>query len=63
VVTYKHRGKVYELLSDWDIYDPGRERLLLRDLEYCAEVGDWKTLDNRIDGGLVGGWIREIQTR
>ncbi len=34
---------------------------LLRDFEYCKEVGDYQTIKNRITNGLHWGWIKELK--
>jgi len=34
---------------------------LLRDFEHCLEVRDYQTIKNRITGGLMWGWIKEIK--
>lgn len=55
---YTYRGVVYRIL-DTDPYDEGRCVGLLRDFKYCESVGDWSTLENRIESGKVHGWIQE----
>ena len=34
---------------------------LLRDFEYCLKVKDYQTIKNRITGGLMWGWMKEIK--
>ena len=34
---------------------------LLRDFEHCLKVRDYLTIENRIRGGLMWGWMKEIK--
>jgi len=34
---------------------------LLCDFEHCLEVRDYQTIKNRITGGLMWGWVKEIK--
>ena len=59
---YTYRGIQYEILSsitDKD-GDNGRAEQLLRDFQWCEEKGDWNTITNRINNGLMWGWLKEI---
>lgn len=58
MITFKFKGKTYEIISD-DIERTSED--LLRDFEYCLEVGDYETVKNRITGGLMWGWMKEIK--
>ena len=55
-VYYTYRGKRYEIVSD-DV--PPQQ--LLRDFKYCESIGDWRTIENRISGGLKWNWIIEVK--
>lgn len=55
-IYYTYKGKTYEILSDTSL--PPLQ--LLRDFEHCESVGDWVTIENRIKGGLMWGWIKEL---
>lgn len=58
---YTYRGIHYEILSHiTDSDDKGRANQLLRDFLHCESVGDWNTITNRINNGLMWGWLREI---
>ena len=59
---YTYRGKRYEILSAVTNKDGDdlRAEQLLRDFLHCEEVGDWRTISNRITNGLLWGWLKEI---
>jgi len=58
MVTFTFKGKTYEIVSD-DSMRTSED--LLRDFEYCLEVRDYQTIKNRITGGLMWGWMKEIK--
>jgi hypothetical protein len=53
---YTHKGITYEII-DGD----KREEYILRDFMYCESIGDWNTIKNRIIGGTMHGWLKEIE--
>lgn len=60
---YTHKGIRYEIIrkeTDKD-GDKGRAEQLLRDFLHCESKGDWGTIKNRINGGLMWGWLKEIK--
>ena len=58
---YTYRGIHYEILSHiTDSDDKGRANQLLRDFLHCEEIGDWGTIKNRINNGLMWGWLRKL---
>tara|TARA_B100001093_G_scaffold471502_1_gene493831 strand:- start:608 stop:790 length:183 start_codon:yes stop_codon:yes gene_type:complete len=58
VVTFKFKGKEYQIISD-DMHRTSED--LLRDFEHCLKVRDYQTIENRIIGGLMWGWMKEIK--
>ena len=60
---YTYRGKQYEILSEVTDKDgdDGRAEQLLRDFLHCESIGDWSTIGNRINNGLMWGWLKEIK--
>ena len=54
-VYYTYKGKKYRITST-DV-SPSR---LLRDFKHCESIGDYITIENRIKGGLMWGWIIEV---
>ena len=59
---YTYKGIKYEILSHiTDKDDKGRANQLLRDFQWCEEKGDWNTINNRINNGLLWGWLKEIK--
>ena len=64
VVTFKFKGKEYQIVPEESEVqtEPVRPaESLLRDFEYCKEVGDYQTIKNRITNGLHWGWIKELK--
>jgi hypothetical protein len=64
VVTFKFKGKEYQIVPEESevLTEPVRPaESLLRDFEYCLKVKDYQTIKNRITGGLMWGWIKEIK--
>ena len=64
VVTFKFKGKEYQIVPEESkvLTEPVRPaESLLRDFEYCKEVGDYQTIKNRITNGLRWGWIKELK--
>jgi len=64
VVTFKFKGKEYQIVPEESkvLTEPVRPaESLLRDFEYCKEVGDYQTIKNRITNGLHWGWIKELK--
>ena len=61
-LTYTFKGIQYEILSEiTDKDDEGRANQLLRDFHWCEEKKDWVTIKNRINNGLLWGWLKEIE--
>ena len=64
VVTFSFKGKEYQIVPEESkvLTEPVRPaESLLRDFEYCKEVGDYQTIKNRITNGLRWGWIKELK--
>ncbi len=64
VVTFSFKGKEYQIVPEESkvLTEPVRPaESLLRDFEYCKEVGDYQTIKNRITNGLHWGWIKELK--
>jgi len=64
LVTFRFKNKEYQIVPEESkvLTEPVRPvECLLRDFEYCKEVGDYQTIKNRITNGLLWGWIREIK--
>ena len=64
VVTFNFKGKEYQIVPEESkvLTEPVRPaESLLRDFEYCKEVGDYQTIKNRITNGLHWGWIKELK--
>ena len=64
LVTFKFKGKEYQIVPEESkvLTEPVRPaESLLRDFEYCKEVGDYQTIKNRITNGLHWGWIKELK--
>jgi hypothetical protein len=55
-VYYTYKGKTYEIISD-DV--PPLQ--LLNDFKHCESIRDWVTINNRITGGLMWGWLKEVK--
>ena len=55
-VYYTYKGKKYEIIST----DVPAEQLL-SDFKHCESIGDWRTIENRIAGGLMWNWIIEVK--
>jgi len=60
---YTYKGKKYEIIrSEVDSpSQPNRAEGLLEDFLLCERYGDWMTIRNRISGGLMWGWLKEIE--
>jgi len=58
MVTFKFKGKTYEIISD-DTQRTSED--LLRDFEHCLKVRDYQTIENRIINGTTWGWMKEIK--
>jgi len=62
---YTYRGISYEIIREetdkWE--DEGRADQLLRDFQHCERIGDWTTITNRMNNGLMWGWLKEIETK
>lgn len=54
--TYTFKGITYEIIEE-----PQRREQLLRDFLWCEEKKDWTTIKNRIENGLLWGWLKEIK--
>lgn len=54
MVKYKFKGIEYEILSE----DAHR---IFSDFKYCEEIGDYKTIQNRITNGVMYGWLKTKQ--
>jgi len=64
LVTFKFKNKEYQIVSEESKVGapPFRSNEdLLRDFEHCLKVKDYQTIKNRITGGLMWGWIKEIK--
>ena len=62
---YIYKGTQYEIvreITDRD-GDEGRADQILIDFLHCEKVGDWNTIKNRMNGGLMWGWIRELKEK
>tara|TARA_R100000951_G_scaffold107032_1_gene102066 strand:+ start:56 stop:238 length:183 start_codon:yes stop_codon:yes gene_type:complete len=53
---YQYKGQDYEIIGESDI-DTIR---LINDFKYCESIGDYLTIDNRMTGGLMHGWIKKL---
>ena len=54
MTIYKFKGNEYEILDE----DAHR---ILSDFKYCEEIGDYKTIQNRITNGVIYGWLNKIK--
>ena len=57
---YTYKGTKYEIIrseTDKD-GDVGRAEQLLRDFLHCERVGDWGKIKNRMNNGLLWGWLK-----
>jgi|TARA_R110001592_G_scaffold340634_1_gene628964 hypothetical protein len=64
VVTFKFKSKEYQIVPEESTVGvpPFRSaESLLSDFEYCMKVRDYQTIKNRITGGLLWGWIKELK--
>jgi len=61
--TITYRKQKYELDAEyWDEKQPNSTReFQLMQLNYCVEVGDFVTLENRINNMLKWGGIKKIE--
>jgi hypothetical protein len=61
--TITYRNQKYELDPEyWDETDPNSSReFQLSQLNYWVEVGDFITLENRINNMLKWGGIKKVQ--
>ena len=61
--TITYRKQKYELDAEyWDETQPNSSRAFqLRQLTYCVEVGDFLTLENRINNMLKWGGIKKVE--
>jgi hypothetical protein len=61
--TITYRKQKYELDAEyWDETQPNNSRAFqLRQLTYCVEVGDFITLENRINNMLKWGGIKKVE--
>ena len=53
---YTFKGITYEIIEE-----PQRANQLLRDFLHCEETKDWTTIKNRIENGLIWGWLKEVK--
>ena len=53
---YKYRKVEYEVVGE----DDDMSLRLVNDFKYCARVGDYLTIENRIANGLKWGWLRHV---
>jgi len=58
---YTFRGITYELLDDGRDERPNWKEQVIRDFLHCEEKRDWITIKNRIDNGLIWGWLKEVK--
>lgn len=61
--TITYRKQKYELDAEyWEETEPNNTRAFqLRQLTYCVEVGDFITLQNRINNMLKWGGIKKVE--
>jgi hypothetical protein len=61
--TITYRKQKYELDPKyWEETEPNNSRAFqLRQLTYCVEVGDFITLENRINNMLKWGGIKKVE--
>ena len=61
--TITYRKQKYELDAEyWEETEPNNTRAFqLRQLTYCVEVGDFITLENRINNMLKWGGIKKVE--
>ena len=61
--TITYRKQKYELDAEyWEETQPNNSRAFqLRQLTYCVEVGDFVTLENRINNMLKWGGIKKVE--
>ena len=61
--TITYRKQKYELDAEyWEETEPNNSRAFqLRQLTYCVEVGDFITLENRINNMLKWGGIKKVE--
>jgi hypothetical protein len=61
---YIYKGTQYEIVREiTDKDDEGRADQILIDFLHCEKVGDWNTIKNRMNGGLMWGWLKEIKEK
>ena len=53
VDTYRYKGDLYTIKGE----SPVDTLRLINDFKHCESIGDYKTIDNRMTGGLMHGWI------
>lgn len=59
--TFKFKGKNYEIIPNIDNPREKEKEILLSDFQYCFEIGDYNTIENRIVNGLIYGWVKEVK--
>ena len=55
--TYQYKGEEYTIKGSSN-EDTIR---LINDFKYCESIGDYLTIDNRMTGGLMHGWITKLK--
>lgn len=62
-LTYSFRGKTYEIIEDEinkNNDDPYRGQVIFNDFIHCEKKGDFTTIENRILGGTIWRWLKEV---
>jgi len=53
---YEYRQVKYEVIGE----DDDMSLRLVNDFKHCESIGDYQTIKNRITGGLMWGWLKQI---
>lgn len=56
--TYTYKGITYELVDDKRDERLNWKEQVIRDFLHCESIGDWNTITNRINNGLIWGWLK-----
>ena len=53
---YEYRQVKYEVIGE----DDSDSLRLVNDFKHCESIGDYITIKNRITGGLMWGWLKQL---
>lgn len=53
---YEYRQVKYEVIGE----DDDMSLRLVNDFKHCESIGDYQTIKNRITGGLMWGWLKQM---